>query len=46
MEEIYKDNIVDHYGVVAGHFIAGEKCEKGAEYSTLEAKKYQEAGSF
>jgi tetratricopeptide (TPR) repeat protein len=46
MEEIYKDNICDHYGVVAGHCIAGEKYEKGAEYSRLEARKYQKAGSF
>lgn len=46
MEEIYKDNICDHYGVVAGHCIAGEKYEKGAEYSRLEARKSQKAGSF
>ncbi|MBW2345653.1 MAG: AAA family ATPase [Deltaproteobacteria bacterium] len=46
MEEIYKDNLCDHYGVVAGHLIAGEKYEKGAEYSRLEARKTQKAGSF
>lgn len=46
MEESYKDNICDHYGVVAGHCIAGEKYEKGAEYSRLEARKSQKAGSF
>ncbi|MBW1797677.1 MAG: hypothetical protein JRJ21_04575, partial [Deltaproteobacteria bacterium] len=46
MEQIYKDNICDHYGVVAGHCIAGEKYEKGTEYSRLEARKYQKAGSF
>ena len=46
MEEIYKDNICDHYGVVAGHCIAGEKYEKGAGYSRLEARKSQKAGSF
>jgi tetratricopeptide (TPR) repeat protein len=46
MEEVYKDNICDHYGVVAGHCIASENFEKGAEYSRLEAKKYQKAGLF
>ena len=46
MEEVYKDNISAHYGVVAGHLIAGEKYEKGAGYSKLEARKYQKAGSF
>jgi tetratricopeptide (TPR) repeat protein len=46
MEEIYKDNIRDHYGVIAGHCIAGEQSEKGAEYSRLEAKKYQKAALF
>ncbi|TET51946.1 MAG: hypothetical protein E3J53_04235 [Desulfobacteraceae bacterium] len=46
MEEIYKDNIGDHYGVVADHCIAGENYEKGAEYSRLEARKYQKAALF
>jgi tetratricopeptide (TPR) repeat protein len=46
MEEIYKDNICDYYGVVAGHLIAGEKYEKGAGYSRLEARKSRKAGSF
>jgi len=32
--------------VVAGHCIAGEKYEKGAGYSRLEARKSQKAGSF
>jgi len=46
MEEIYKDNICDHYGVIAGHCIASENFEKGAEYSRLEAKKYQKAALY
>ena len=46
MEEIYKENICDHYGVVAGHWIASEDFEKGAEYSRLEARKYQKAALF
>ncbi len=46
MEEIFKPAISDHYSVVAGHFFAGEKYEKGAEYFRLEAKKYQKAAFF
>ena len=46
MEEIYKEDICYHYGVLAGHCIASEKYEKGAEYARLEAKRYQKAGSF
>jgi class 3 adenylate cyclase/tetratricopeptide (TPR) repeat protein len=46
MEQVYKDNLCDHYGVVAGHCIASENFKKGAEYSRLEAKKYQKAGLF
>ncbi|TRZ75033.1 MAG: hypothetical protein D4R93_05560, partial [Deltaproteobacteria bacterium] len=46
MEEIYKDDICYHYGVLAGHCIAGENHEKGAEYARLEARKYHKAGSY
>jgi class 3 adenylate cyclase/tetratricopeptide (TPR) repeat protein len=46
MEDIFKDDICYHYGVLADHCIASENYEKGAEYSRLEAKKYQKAGSF
>ena len=46
MEEIYKDKIADHYGVVAAHLIAGENYEKGAEYTRLQAKKYKKAALF
>jgi len=46
MEEVYKDNICDHYGVVANHCIASGDFEKGAEYSRLEAKKYQKAALY
>ena len=46
MEEIYTEDICYHYGVLAGHCIAGENYEKGAEYSRLEARRYQKAGSF
>jgi class 3 adenylate cyclase/tetratricopeptide (TPR) repeat protein len=46
MEEIYKEDICYHYGVLAGHCIAGENYEKGAEYARLEAKRLQKAASF
>jgi tetratricopeptide (TPR) repeat protein len=46
MEDIYKDDIVYHYGVLAGHCIAGENHEKGAEYARLEAKRYQKAALY
>jgi len=46
MEEIYKDDICYHYGVLAGHCIASENHERGAEYARLEARKYHKAGSY
>jgi tetratricopeptide (TPR) repeat protein len=46
IEEIYKEDICYHYGVLAGHCIASEDYEKGAEYARLEAKRYQKAASF
>ena len=46
VEEIYKENICDCYGVLANHYMAGEDYERAAEYSRLEAKKYQKAASF
>ena len=46
IEDIYKDDICYHYGVLSGHCIASENYEKGAEYARLEARRYQKAGSF
>jgi tetratricopeptide (TPR) repeat protein len=46
MEDIYKEDICYHYGVLAGHCIASENYEKGAEYARLEAKRFQKAASF
>jgi class 3 adenylate cyclase/tetratricopeptide (TPR) repeat protein len=46
MEDIYQDDVCYHYGVLAGHCIAGEDYEKGAEYARLEAKRYQKSGLF
>jgi class 3 adenylate cyclase/tetratricopeptide (TPR) repeat protein/ribosomal protein L40E len=46
IEEIYKDDICYHYGVLSGHCIASENYEKGAEYARLEARRYQKAASY
>ena len=46
IEELYKDNIDEHYGLLAEHYIKSENYEKGAEYSELAGKKAQKAASF
>jgi class 3 adenylate cyclase/tetratricopeptide (TPR) repeat protein len=46
IEDIYRDDICYHYGVLSGHCIASEDYERGAEYARLEAKRLQKAASF
>ncbi len=46
IEDIYKDDICYHYGVLSDHCIACEDYEKGAEYARFEAMKYQKAASY
>jgi class 3 adenylate cyclase/tetratricopeptide (TPR) repeat protein len=46
IEELYKDNINQHYEALAEHYIASENYERGAAYSKLSAKKSEKAGSF
>ena len=46
IEELYRDNLGEHYEFLAEHFIKSENHEKGAEYSRLAAKKAQKAASF
>jgi class 3 adenylate cyclase/tetratricopeptide (TPR) repeat protein len=46
IENLYKGDIDEYYGVLAGHYIMGQNYEKGAEYSRLAGKKAQKAGSF
>jgi tetratricopeptide (TPR) repeat protein len=46
IEELHKDNIEEHYGILSEHFINGENFEKGAEYCRLAAKKAEKAVSF
>jgi tetratricopeptide (TPR) repeat protein len=45
-EKLYKENIDEHYEVLAGHFIYSENYEKGAEYSRLAGKKAAKSGSL
>jgi class 3 adenylate cyclase/tetratricopeptide (TPR) repeat protein len=46
IENLYKENIDEHYGVLTEHYIAGENYDKGAEYSRLACKKAEETGSI
>jgi len=46
IEELYKDNINEHYEVLAEHYIASENYEKAAGYSKLSAKKAEKAASI
>ncbi len=46
IEALYKNNINQHYGVIADHFIAAEKYEKGMTYAGLEARKQQKASAY
>jgi len=45
-EDLYKENIEEHYEVLAGHFIYSENYEKGAEYSRLAGKKAEKSASL
>jgi predicted ATPase len=44
--ELNKDNLSEHFEMLAEHFIKSENYEKGAEYFRLAAKKAQKAASF
>jgi tetratricopeptide (TPR) repeat protein len=46
IEELYKDNINEHYEILAEHFIESENYEKGAEYSRFAGKKAEKSASF
>ena len=46
IEQIYKKNLTEHYGILAEHFVRGENFEKGAEYSRLAGGRAEEAASF
>ena len=46
IEEIYKKNIDEYYGVLAEHYIYSKNYERGADYSKLAEKKAEKAASF
>jgi len=46
LEELYKENINEHYVALAEHFIEGESYEKGADYSKRAAKKARKESAY
>jgi len=46
IEEIHRDNLDEHYAVLAEHYVAGENYEKGAEYCRLAERKAEKAASL
>jgi len=46
IERLYKDNLHQHYGVLADHFINSENFKKGADYSKLAERKAEKNASF
>jgi len=46
IEELYKDNLGEHYEVLSEHYFLSENCLKSAEYSRLASKKAEKAASF
>jgi len=46
IEELYKNNIDEHYGVLAEHYSESENHEKAAIYLELAAKKTGKSGSL
>ncbi|MFC1896138.1 hypothetical protein ACFL0Q_05700 [Thermodesulfobacteriota bacterium] len=46
IEELHKDSIAQHYGVLADHYIAGENYEKGAIHSRFAERRAEKAGAI
>jgi GGDEF domain-containing protein len=46
IEELHKDKLDEHYGVLSEHYLASENYEKGAEYSRLAEKKAEKSASL
>jgi class 3 adenylate cyclase/tetratricopeptide (TPR) repeat protein len=46
LEVLHKDNIIEHYGILSGHYILSDNYEKGAKYSRLAGKQAQKRSSF
>jgi len=46
IEELYKDNLSEHYEVLSEHYFLGENYLKSAEYSRFASRKAEKAASF
>jgi len=46
IEENYRDNLHEHYTILAEHYVTGENYEKGAEYSKLAGKRIEKTASI
>jgi tetratricopeptide (TPR) repeat protein len=46
IEELYKDNLTEHYEVLAEHYFLGENHSKSAEYSKFASRKAEKSASF
>jgi class 3 adenylate cyclase/tetratricopeptide (TPR) repeat protein len=46
IEENYRDNLHEHYSILAEHYVTGENYEKGAEYSKLAGKRNEQTASI
>jgi class 3 adenylate cyclase/tetratricopeptide (TPR) repeat protein len=46
IEDLYKENIGEYYGVLAEHFIYSENYVKGGDYSKLAERKAEKAASL
>jgi class 3 adenylate cyclase/tetratricopeptide (TPR) repeat protein len=46
IEEVYKENISEYYGVLVAHFMHSEQYERAAEYSKLASKKALKAAAI
>ena len=46
IEDLYKQNVEEHYGILTEHFIECEDYEKGAKYSRLAGKTAQRKSAF
>ena len=46
IEELYRDNVREHFEVLSEHFFLGENYLKGAEYSRLASKKAEKRASL
>jgi predicted ATPase/class 3 adenylate cyclase len=46
IEELYKDNLSEHYEVLAEHYFLGENYLKSADYSRLAGRKAEKAASL